>query len=57
MMRDSSDAKVREARASRRTGRSQPRRQYERQSGEPRYSWEVYVAIGRQGLGIIPSKR
>lgn len=33
MMRDSSDAKVREARASRRTGRSQPRRQYERQSG------------------------
>lgn len=34
MMRDSSDAKVREARASRRTGRSQPRRQYERQSGD-----------------------
>lgn len=34
MMRDSSDAKVRKARASRRTGRSQPRRQYERQSGD-----------------------
>lgn len=34
MICDCSDAKVREARASRRTGRSQPRRQYERQSGD-----------------------